>query len=278
MLWVVAMPLGNPGDLGLRAREILAGSDGVLAEDTRRAGAACRRCGVAVRRFISFHEHNEEERGFAVLDRLRKGARLALISDAGLPVIGDPGFRLVRLCREAGLPVSVIPGPCAPVTALAGSGIAPLPFTFFGFLPRDEAGRKRLFAAFAHSPGSLIFFERKDRLAGSLGIAYELLGERELCVARELTKKHEEFRLSRLSGHAGFSSGLLGEITVILGPAEDARRNSVEEALAVLREERDRGEKPKRTARRAQERLRGWSGSELYALLMRRGLSFPDGR
>jgi 16S rRNA (cytidine1402-2'-O)-methyltransferase len=270
------MPLGNPGDLGLRAREVLAEADGVLAEDTRRAGAACRRCGVAVRRFVSFHEHNEEERGFAVLARLREGERLALISDAGLPVIADPGFRLVRLCREAGLPVSVIPGPCAPVTALAGSGIAPLPFTFLGFLPRDEADRKRLFTAFARSPGSLIFFERKDRLAGSLGIAYELLGERELCIARELTKPHEEFRLGRLSGYVPLSSGLLGEITVVLGPEAEARKSSAEEALAVLREELVQGEKPGRTARRAQNRLRGWSGSELYALLVRRGLSLPD--
>lgn len=239
----------------------------MLAEDTRRAGQMCRRCGVEARRFISFHEHNEEERNREALALLREGARLALISDAGTPVLADPGYRLVRMCREAGIRVTIIPGPCAPIAALAGSGIAPLPFTFLGFLPRDAAGRKKLFSAFAASPGSLVFFERKNRLTASLAEAYALLGERELCIARELTKTHEEFRVARLSDHASVSADLLGEITVVLGPAADVGESSEAEALAVLREERERGGRPRETARRAQIRLRGWSGARLYALL-----------
>ena len=273
MLRLVAMPLGNPGDLSPRARETLSCADAVLAEDTRRAGLLCRRCDVKVRRFISFHEHNEEKRGPELVARLRQGARLALISDAGMPIIADPGYRLVRMCREAGIPVSVIPGPSAPLTALAGSGIAPLPYTFLGFLPRDRAGRHRLFSAFTHTPGSLVFFERKDRLAASLADAHALLGRRELCIARELTKTHEEFIVARLADFSQVSADLLGEITVVIGPALETRRNSEPEARAVLREEQERGGRPREMARRAQGRLHGWTGRELYALLTRNDAS-----
>ena len=269
ILWLVAMPLGNPGDLSPRAREILSRVDAVLAEDTRRAGLVCRRCGVEARRFVSFHEHNEEKRGPEIVARLRKGARLALISDAGMPIVADPGYRLVRLCREAGIAVSVIPGPSAPVTALAGSGIAPLPFSFLGFLPRDAAGRKRLFSAFAHSPGSLVFFERKDRLVASLADAYALFGRRELCIARELTKTHEEFIVTCLSDFEKAGAGLLGEITVVLGPAVERCRNPETEARAALQAEQERGGRPREIVRRAQDRLYGWTGSDLYALLAR---------
>jgi len=269
MLWLVAMPLGNPGDLSPRARETLSCADAVLAEDTRRAGLVCRRCGVAVRRFISFHEHNEEQRGPELVARLRAGARLALISDAGMPIVADPGYRLVRLCRETGIPVSVIPGPSAPLAALAGSGIAPLPYTFLGFLPRDRAGRQKLFSAFAHTPGSLVFFERKDRLAASLADAHALLGRRELCIARELTKTHEEFIITGLAEYAQASAALRGEITVVIGPALETRKDSEPEARAVLREEQARGGRLREIARRAQGRLHGWTGRELYALLAR---------
>ena len=269
ILWLVAMPLGNPGDLSPRAREVLSCVDAVLAEDTRRAGQVCRRCDVDVRRFISFYEHNEEERSQEILTWLREGARLALISDAGMPIVADPGYRLVRLCRESGIPVSVIPGPSAPVTALAGSGIAPLPFTFLGFLPRDAMRRKRLFSAFARTPGSLVFFERRDRLAASLADAYALLGQRELCIARELTKTHEEFIILPLSDFEKASVGLLGELTVVIGPAWKTYKDSETEARMVLRKEQERGGRPRTIVRRAQRRLHGWTGSELYGLLTR---------
>jgi 16S rRNA (cytidine1402-2'-O)-methyltransferase len=153
------------------------------------------------------------------------------------------------------------------VTALAGSGIAPLPFSFLGFLPRDAAGRKRLFAAFARVPGSLIFFERKDRLARSLADAHDQLGERELCIARELTKTHEEFIVARLSDFTKASAGLLGEITVVIGPALERPRDPETKARGVLLEEQERGGRPRETARRAQKRLHGWTAGELYALL-----------
>ena len=126
-LWIVATPLGNPGDLSPRAREVLAGADLILAEDTRRAGLLCSQCNIPARRFLSFHDHNESERQEEVLRLLRQGQNLALVSDAGTPLLADPGYRLVRACRAEGLPVSPVPGPSAPVTALSAAGIPPLP-------------------------------------------------------------------------------------------------------------------------------------------------------
>lgn len=172
----MATPLGNPGDLSPRAREVLAGADLILAEDTRRAGLLCSQCNIPARRFLSFHDHNESERQEEALRLLRQGQNLALVSDAGTPLLADPGYRLVRACRAEGLPVSPVPGPSAPVTALSAAGIPPLPYTFLGFLPRDAAGRRATLSAFARTPGSLIFFERKDRLRESLAQAAELLG------------------------------------------------------------------------------------------------------
>ncbi|MBO6002262.1 MAG: 16S rRNA (cytidine(1402)-2'-O)-methyltransferase, partial [Mailhella sp.] len=197
-LWVVATPLGNPGDLSPRARGCLEAADIVLAEDTRRESLACARWGVRVQRFVSFHDHNEEDRGPEVLEWLRQGKSIALISDAGMPVLADPGYGIVRACREAGLPVSVVPGPCAPVAALAGSGIAPQPFVFFGFLPRGRGDQKKTLEPYAQLSCTLVFFERRDRLAETLAAARALLGPRDACIARELTKTHEEFLRFRL--------------------------------------------------------------------------------
>lgn len=266
-LWIVATPLGNPGDLSPRARQTLADADLVLAEDTRRAGLLCAQCGIAVRRFVSFHDHNEAERQAHVLRHLEAGGTAALISDAGTPLVADPGFRLVRACRAAGLRVVPVPGPSAPVTALSAAGLPPLPYTFLGFLPRDAAGRAALFAAFRRTPGSLVFFERKDRLCDSLTQAAEILGPRALAICRELTKTHEEFILDRLENAANVAADLLGEITVIIGPPETTERSAREEALTVLHEELENGGKPRECARRAAERLEGWNSRELYALM-----------
>lgn len=266
-LWIVATPLGNPGDLSPRAREILERVDLVLAEDTRRAGLLCQRCGVLVRRFLSCHDHNETSRLPELLRLLRDGRTAALISDAGTPLMADPGYRLVRACREAGLRVSMVPGPCAPVAALSASGIAPQPFTFFGFLPRDEAGQKKLLAAFAAAPTTLVFFERKDRLARTLATAHALLGSREVCIARELTKPYEEFILTKLEPHTALPEDLLGEITVIIGPPEEIPRTPRETLLALLEEEAAGDRKPREATRRVQARTTGWTGKEIYALL-----------
>ena len=266
-LWIVATPLGNPGDLSPRAREVLASADLVLAEDTRRTARLLRECGLEVRRLLSFHDHNETERQEGVLRLLREGQSVALVSDAGTPLLADPGYRLVRACRKEGLAVSPLPGPSAPVAALSAAGIPPLPHSFLGFLPRDASGRDALFTAFAHVPGALIFFERKDRLKESLAQAARILGPRELAVCRELTKEHEEFIVGRLEDSHQLPDELLGEITVVVGPPEHTERTPREEVLELANAELAQGGKPRQVARRVQDAVRGWSGKEIYALL-----------
>ena len=266
-LWIVATPLGNPGDLSPRAREVLASADLVLAEDTRRTARLLRECGIETRRLLSFHDHNETERQEGVLRLLREGQCVALVSDAGTPLLADPGYRLVRACRKEGLAVSPLPGPSAPVAALSAAGIPPLPHSFLGFLPRDASGRDALFTAFAHVPGALIFFERKDRLMESLAQAARILGPRELAVCRELTKEHEEFIIGRLEDSHQLPDELLGEITVVVGPPEHTERTPREEVLLLANAELAQGGKPRQVARRVQDAVRGWSGKEIYALL-----------
>lgn len=266
-LWIVATPLGNPGDLSPRARKILSSADLVLAEDTRRTLRLLRECNIEVRRLLSFYDHNEAERQESVLRFLREGQAVALVSDAGTPLLADPGYRLVRACRKEGLAVSPLPGPSAPVAALSAAGIPPLPHSFLGFLPRDATGRDALLTAFAHVPGALIFFERKDRLKESLAQAARILGPRELAVCRELTKEHEEFILGRLEESAYLPDDLLGEITVIIGPRERIERTPREEVLLLARRVLAEGGKPRQVARRVQGRVQGWSGKEIYALL-----------
>lgn len=275
-LWIVATPLGNPGDLSPRAREVLVGADLVLAEDTRRTARLLRECGIEVRRLLSFHDHNETERQEGVLRLLREGQSIALVSDAGTPLLADPGYRLVRACRKEGLAVSPLPGPSAPVAALSAAGIPPLPHSFLGFLPRDAAGRDALFTAFAHVPGALIFFERKDRLKESLAQAARILGPRELAVCRELTKEHEEFIVGRLEESAQLPDELLGEITVIVGPPEHTQRTPREEVLELANAELAEGGKPRQVARRVQDAVRGWSGKEIYALLTGTEQTVPE--
>ena len=275
-LWIVATPLGNPGDLSPRAREILSGADLVLAEDTRRTARLLRECGIEARRLLSFHDHNESDRQEGVLRLLREGQSVALVSDAGTPLLADPGYRLVRACRKEGLTVSPLPGPSAPVTALSAAGIPPLPHSFLGFLPRDAAGRDALFSAFAHVPGALIFFERKDRLKESLAQAARILGPRELAVCRELTKEHEEFIVGRLEESDKLPEELLGEITVVVGPPEHAERTPKAEVLLLARDELAQGGKPRQVARRVQDAVRGWSGKEIYALLAEAEQTEPE--
>lgn len=243
--------------------------DVVLAEDTRRAGLLCQRCGVTARRFISFHDHNEVEKTDDMLALIAEGKTLALISDAGLPLVADPGYRLVRACRAASVPVSVIPGPCAPVTALAGSGIAPQPFAFLGFLPRSRADQEKTLAPFANLHLTLIFFERKDRLAETLSVAHAVLGSRELCIARELTKTHEEYLSGRLED--GVPAGeLLGEITVVVGPPESDGLTERDVLLQLISEERALGGSPRDVARRVQTRTTGWTVKAIYAMMSAR--------
>ncbi len=269
-LWIVATPLGNVDDLSPRARHILQRADTVLAEDTRRAGLLCQRCGLSVKQFLSFHEHNEEQRIAHVLALLQKHKTVALISDAGTPLMADPGYRLVCACREAGISVRPVPGACAPIAALMAAGIAPQPFVFLGFLPRDSSAQQAVFAPFVHMAYTLVFFERKDRLARTLRTALSMLGARDVVIARELTKTHEEFIKGRLDAYEALSSNLLGEITVIIGPPEGTcERTAEEEVCAILREEMAKGGKPRAVAQRVHNIVHGWTVKDVYLLSTR---------
>lgn len=266
-LWIVATPLGNPGDLSPRAAETLVRVGGVLAEDTRRTGLLLASCGIAAARLTSVHDHNEEEKLPKILERLRQGEHLALVSDAGTPLLSDPGYRLVRACRDAGIRVAPVPGPSAPVAALSACGLPPYPFAFLGFAPRKKGERENFFAPYATLPATLIFFERKDRLRDTLQSALAVLGDREACIARELTKTYEEFIRFRLSDYTSLHEEPLGEITVLVGPPDAHSRTDERTVDAVLREENSLGGKTREVARRARERLRGWTVKELYARL-----------
>lgn len=266
-LWIVAMPIGNPGDLSPRAREILVNADIVLAEDTRRAALMFQKCGLPKRNFTSFFEHNEAQREREVLSALANDQSVALISDAGTPLIADPGFRLIQACRREHFTVSPVPGPSAPIAAISASGLAPLPFTFLGFLPRSANDRKQLFCAFAHCPGSIIFFERKDRVLESLQLACAILGDREFAICRELTKEHEEFIIGRLDQAENLAKGLLGELTVIIAPAEKSARISKDEVIAMIRKNPLPGLKRKIAAQTISAQCPGWNAREIYNIL-----------
>ena len=273
-LWIVATPLGNPGDLSPRAREILASADVVLAEDTRRSGILLSACGIAAKRFVSLHDHNEKSRLKSVVSELQNGSVAALVSDAGTPLVSDPGYQLVRACREAGIPVSPVPGPSAPIAALSASGLPPMPFTFLGFPPRTAGDIRKFFAPFASLECTLIFFERKDRLATTLGLAYEILGERPGCIARELTKTFEEFLPFQLNDQieALFNDReLLGEITVVIGPPQHPVVTPEEELLEIIREQKTLSPeaKPREIARRVKRMVKGWSVDDIYAVSQR---------
>lgn len=270
-LWVVATPLGNPGDMSARGKEVLEGADAILAEDTRRAGLLCQRLGISHAGLESFHEHNEARKLPHVLERLRQGARLALMTDAGTPLIADPGYQLVRACRAEDIPVTPVPGPSAVVTALMASGLPPYPYAFLGFPPRKSGERKALFVSYEHLRCTLVFFERKDRVWPALHDAHEVLGARECCVARELTKPHEEFILGRLDALGEIERELKGEATVLVGPSEresvDERASEEADVRAMLEEELEHGGSPKDVARRVKARCRGWSVKAVYALM-----------
>ena len=268
-LWLVATPLGNLGDLSPRAVETLTRVDIILAEDTRRSGVLLAAAKVAPKRLLSFHEHNEGERLPQVLAALREGLEVALISDAGMPVLSDPGFQLVRACRAAGLTVSCVPGPCSEAAAVAASGLPPQPYAFLGFLPRKPGDVRRLFEQYARLPATLVFFERKDRLRDSLNVASECLGPREVCVAREMTKTHEEFILGRLEDPDFCREELLGEITVVIGPPQDIPVSPEEDIFTLA--DAHKHLPPRALAKLIQTQTSGRSAKEIYELLLGRG-------
>jgi 16S rRNA (cytidine1402-2'-O)-methyltransferase len=193
VLYVVATPLGNLGDIGRRALAILGDVDLIAAEDTRTTSVLLRQYGIATR-MVAYHEHNEAEQAQRLAEKVADGSRVALVSDAGTPLVSDPGFRLVREVRRRGLRVVPVPGPSALICALSGSGLPSDRFLFAGFPPRTSQTRRALFRDLAREPGTLIFYESSHRIAHTLQDLCSVFGgERRTVLARELTKVHETF-------------------------------------------------------------------------------------
>ncbi|MGH8048589.1 MAG: 16S rRNA (cytidine(1402)-2'-O)-methyltransferase [Chthoniobacterales bacterium] len=193
MLFIVPTPIGNLADISLRAIEVLRDADVIAAEDTRHSGMLLQHHGIK-KPMVSFHEHNEAMRTAEFVGRLRAGEKVALITDAGTPAISDPGARLVRACMEEGIEYTILPGACAAITALVGSGLDAGAFYFGGFLPVKSGQRQNELTAAIARDGTSIFYESPHRLLKSLDVLAAIAPERLVCVARELTKKFEEYR------------------------------------------------------------------------------------
>jgi 16S rRNA (cytidine1402-2'-O)-methyltransferase len=263
-LIVCPTPIGNLEDITLRVLAALREADVVACEDTRRTRVLLDRYGVNAR-LVSYHEHNERERAAELVKRMRDGAVVALVSDAGMPLVSDPGFVLVRACVAAGLAVEVLPGPSAALAALVASALPADRWRFVGFLPRKRA---ELQAAFA-SPETLVAFESPRRVAASLAVLATIDPERPVAVCRELTKLHEEVVrgtaaevAARYAEHAP-----RGEVVLVVGPA-DARAGAadLEPALDALKRLVEAGAKPRPAAAVVSE-LTGVSANSLYRAL-----------
>jgi 16S rRNA (cytidine1402-2'-O)-methyltransferase len=229
-LYLVATPIGNLGDIGLRALAVLRSADRIFCEDTRVTGKLLAKYGIASS-LGAYHDHNAEQARSLVLTALRRGERVALVSDAGTPLVSDPGYKLVRAALAEDLPVTAIPGPNAAVTALILSGLPPDAFLFAGFLPPRQTARRRALARWAGVDATLVFYESTPRLAESLADMADALGDREAAVARELTKIHEEVRRGRLAGlavHYRLAGPPRGEAVVVVGPPEHREPDQAE--------------------------------------------------
>jgi 16S rRNA (cytidine1402-2'-O)-methyltransferase len=222
LLLVAATPLGQPSDASARLVQALGSADVIAAEDTRRIRTLAQALGVRLAgRVVSLFDQNEASRVPALLEDIRGGATVLLVSDAGMPLISDPGYRLVSACVEDELAVHCLPGPSAVTTALAVAGLPSERFCFEGFAPRKQSARTSWLRSLAAEPRTCVFFESPRRLAGCLRDAVEVLGtERRAVVCRELTKTHEEIVRGTLSELAVWAvGGVLGEITVVLAGA-----------------------------------------------------------
>jgi 16S rRNA (cytidine1402-2'-O)-methyltransferase len=271
ILYVVATPLGNLGDLSVRAMEVLRAVPVVAAEDTRRTRGLLSHLGASPR-LLSYHAHSEEPRLETLLEILHDGRDVALVSDAGTPVVSDPGTDLVAAARASGVTVVPIPGPSAVATALSAAGLKGDRYLFLGFVPRKGSERARLLARAAAEEWSVVFFEAPPRLTDLLeDLARVVGGSRRAVVARELTKLHEEFRAGTLTELAGYYSEHppRGEITIVLegtgAPAEppDRTGEAVEQATLLLAEGLTRRE----VVRRISETL-GLPRNDAYRLVM----------
>ncbi|MBW1645986.1 MAG: 16S rRNA (cytidine(1402)-2'-O)-methyltransferase [Deltaproteobacteria bacterium] len=270
-LYVVPTPIGNLGDLTLRALEILGRVDLVAAEDTRTARKLFSRYQLQTP-LLAFHDHSGPARRQRLLDDLRAGKAVALISEAGMPGVSDPGFELVRAVIAADLPLVVLPGPCAAVTALVGSGLPLNEYFFAGFLPARDAARRQRLRQLREIRATLVFYESPRRLPATLAAIHEVLGNRQLAIARELSKLHEEYIRGPVAAIREREAGRdwRGEITLVVAGAPAAAKASEEEVAAALeRLQAGGGELSGRDLVAAlQAEFPDWPRRELYRLVL----------
>lgn len=265
-LVVCPTPIGNLEDVTLRVLSALREADVVACEDTRRTRVLLDRYGVKAQ-LVSYHEHNEQARAAELVERMRDGQVVALVSDAGMPLVSDPGYVMVRACVAAGLPVEVLPGPSAAITALVASGLPAQAWHFQGFLPRKKGDLRRVLA---EPVGTLVAFESPRRVPATLALLAELDPEREVAVCRELTKTHEEIVRGSASALAERYAGAppKGEVVLVMGPPSIAAQDAEAEpaGLDALRRLVDSGAHP-RTAAGVVAELTGGSANALYRAL-----------
>jgi 16S rRNA (cytidine1402-2'-O)-methyltransferase len=269
VLTLAATPIGNPLDASVRLTRALEQSQVVAAEDTRRTQRLASQLGIRITgRLFSYHEHNEAERTTWLLEALAEGRSVLLVTDAGMPVVSDPGFRAVRAAVDAGFPVTVIPGPSAVLTSLALSGLAPDRFSFEGFVPRGPGQRESLFTQLADARRTLVFFESPRRTASALAAMRDGFGpERTAAVTRELTKTHEEVRRGTLAELTEWAEGteVLGEIAIVVAGADTVVVRP-EDLVAAVRERVARGERLKDATKAVAHGVDGVSARDLYEL------------
>lgn len=236
-LYIIATPIGNMRDITLRALDVLSKVDFIACEDTRVSGKLTTVYDIPTKK-MPYHDHNTEEMRPLLIAMLKEGKRIALISDAGMPLISDPGYKLVQECAADGIPMTCLPGATASLAALVLSGLPTARFMFAGFLPPKSAARKSALFEVKDVPGTLIFYETAPRLTGSLGDMLEILGDRPAAVARELTKKFEEVRrgtLSTLVAHYQTHGHPKGEIVIVVSQRDREKAETwTEKALDDL--------------------------------------------
>ncbi len=270
VLYLVATPIGNLEDITLRALRVLREADLIACEDTRQTRKLLEHYGIS-RSLVSYHEHNERRRAGELLARLKAGANVALVSDAGTPLISDPGHRLVEAARDAGIPVVPVPGPSALVAALTASGLPAEAFHFAGFLPAKRSERLRTLASLRNEPATLVFYEAPHRILETLADLEETFGPRRMVLARELTKVHEEFLRGTATQIRQALSGrpsIRGEITLVVEGAPPETRAPASEAElleAVLRFEQQG--LSRKEAIKAAARERGLPKRTVYQLV-----------
>ena len=270
-LYLVATPIGNLADITHRALQILKDVDLIACEDTRHTHKLLQHYGITTKT-VSYHEHNEQQRTTQLIDQLKRGSDIAVVSDAGTPSISDPGYRLVRAAIENDVTVVPVPGPSALISALIAAGLPTDEFFFAGFLPSRTNARRTRLSELRTVPGTLIFYEAPHRLATTLKDAYEILGERDAVVARELTKLHEEIKRGRLSELASyFEDGdkARGEIVLLIDRNVIADTTvKTETSIAALVDRFEQEGMDHRAALKKAARELGLSRAEAYRKLL----------